>query len=150
MQLFHRNRKDSPPERRGACRYQAVEEGAWLGWWRGGTFRARPARLVDVSLQGSLILADDLPERDQPVWVHLRTPESVEWVASSLVQAHRTKRGPYEARLVFQETCPYDFFKTAVYGRDALAGPIFSPPDPRSRGNGVAVGLAPSRPRTPR
>jgi len=136
MKRFHNTGNDDPRERRGACRYRAVEDGAWIGWWNDGTFRTRPARLLNVSLQGSLILADEPPDRGQPVWLNLRSPGSAEWVESSLVNAHRMRRGQFEARLAFFEACPYGFFKTAVYGRDALAGLGMTYDDPRNRDGG--------------
>lgn len=122
MNWFRRLGRDESRDRRVACRYPVAEGGAWLGWWGEGAFQSLPARLLNVSLGGSLLEADVLPaDPGQSVFLHLGTPSPEGWVVSDLVATRRRKRGGYEARLAFPGSCPYDFFKAAVFGREAPA-----------------------------
>ena len=110
-------------ERRESPRYRAVEEEAWLGRQVGDAFQTCRALILNVSLRGALIVADEVPETAK-VWICLNGSAPTEWVEARVVGVVRSRRGPHRLRLAFETNCPYEFFKTAVYGFESLTNRI--------------------------
>jgi hypothetical protein len=75
------------------------------------------ARLLDISQTGALVLSEAVPPANQRVWLRLKSPQVTDWVEVVLKgespEPQETHR--HRVRLAFRETCPYDFFKAAVY-----------------------------------
>lgn len=111
-------------ERRSVCRYSVVLDSAWLGWWEGQAFQNTPAKIIDISLRGALVVVDSFPPKDQPVWF---CPPGVssqdEWIEVKLVDAKKRLFGPREVRIAFRKVFPYEIFKNVVYGPDAFVSP---------------------------
>lgn len=105
--------------RRRSTRYQPVDDRLWLGWTQGDQFRTSLALLLDVSLTGALLVADEVPKESTPAWICLQSAGQTDWVKGRVLGVIRTWLGPHKVRLVFEGTCPYAFFKAAVYGPDA-------------------------------
>ena len=55
-------------DRRGAPRFDAVEDRIWLGWWDGEQFRTIGARLLDISRTGAAIACPEGPDRGDDAW----------------------------------------------------------------------------------
>jgi len=100
-------------ERRGAPRFPAVDNTAEMGWYTNGELITTAAQLMDVSQSGLLVLTDDAPDREGSVQVRLLQPVATEWVEANLVEATRTRFGPYQIRLSFLETPSPDFLVIA-------------------------------------
>lgn len=109
---------DEPPrvaiepsgEQRQACRYEASDFEAQIGWWEGEEFRSHPARLVNVSHNGALIVTEARPPQGTTVGLCLEEPEPTDWVEARLIESC----GGHQLRLAFLESCPYEFFKAAI------------------------------------
>lgn len=104
----------APRERRGAPRFPAVDNTAELGWYANEELNTTAAQLMDVSQNGLLVLADDAPNGEGAVLVRLLQPVATEWVEANLVEATRTRFGPYQIRLSFPETPSPDFLVIAL------------------------------------
>jgi hypothetical protein len=73
------------------------------------------AQLLDISQTGMLILSDAAPPDGQRLWLRLESPQVTDWVEVVVKGASPETDGVHRVRLAFQETCPYDFFKAALY-----------------------------------
>lgn len=111
--------KGNRDDRRSSPRYNVVEDAAWLGWRDETEFQTRHALILDVSLRGASITADEVPETER-VWICLDGPTPTDWIEARVVGVVRTRMGPHKLRLAFENQCPYAFFKAAVYGFEAL------------------------------
>jgi hypothetical protein len=112
----------SVDDRRGVCRYSAVQTQAWLGWWDGPEFRSTVAQVVNISLRGCMMTVEQLPPPDQPVWFCPPGTTPSEWIESKLIEAKRRLLGPREVRIVFRIPFPYETFKNVVYGPESCRG----------------------------
>jgi hypothetical protein len=74
-----------------------------------------PARLVNISQTGVLVLSQSVPPADAQVWFRLQTPQPSDWIEVVLKGAIPANAGIYRVRLAFCEACPYDLFKAVVY-----------------------------------
>ena len=115
-------------DRRGVCRYSAVQTRAWLGWWENEVFRSTPAQLLDISLRGCRMTVDQLPQIKAPLWfcppgVGETAPSSqADWIEAKLIDSRRRLFGPRLVRVVFRKSFPYEVFKAVVYGRERVGG----------------------------
>ena len=106
-----------PWNRRGSTRYTAVKDCLWLGWWAEDDFVLVNAQLVNISEGGVLIYMERAPVQGQLVWMRLEgtsTPRSL--AAKVLDSRWVTLRRRWVVRLAFQQSCPSDFYETAVFG----------------------------------
>jgi hypothetical protein len=114
-------------ERRSTPRYTPLRNLARLGWWEGTQFRSIPARLHNISIGGAaLSTEEDRPEAGS-VWVCLATQDAPEWVRAEIVGVYAADE-IHIVRLSFPDICPYEVFKSAVWGR--LTGPVPAPTAP--------------------
>jgi pSer/pThr/pTyr-binding forkhead associated (FHA) protein len=74
-----------------------------------------PARLVNISQTGVLVLSESVPPADAQVWLRLETPQPSDWIEVVIKGAIPADAGMYRVRLAFREACPYDLFKALVY-----------------------------------
>ena len=131
----------SPPpgtqERRSVCRYSVVQDNAWLGWWIGDVFHNTPAKIVDISLRGTLLSVETFPPKDQPLFFcPPGTKEIEEWIEVKLIDMKKKLFGPREVRLAFRKVFPYEVFKAVVYGPDAfqqVEQPVWLPEESEDR-----------------
>lgn len=101
-------------DQRQACRYEASELEAMIGWWEGEEFRSCPAHLVNVSQSGALVIAAVSPPQGSTVGLCLEGPTPTDWVEARLIDVNEGDRAGLTLRLAFAETCPYGFFKAAI------------------------------------
>jgi pSer/pThr/pTyr-binding forkhead associated (FHA) protein len=72
-------------------------------------------RLLDISQTGMLVLSPTVPPADQRVWLRLESPQPTDWVEVVVKGTSPEGHGAHRVRLAFRESCPYDFFKVALY-----------------------------------
>jgi pSer/pThr/pTyr-binding forkhead associated (FHA) protein len=75
------------------------------------------ARVLDLSQTGLQVLSKTVPPAGTQLWLRLESPQITEWVEVVLKGAADEAPGTHRVRLAFRDTCPYDLFKVAVYGR---------------------------------
>ena len=73
-------------------------------------------QLLDISQTGISLLSDAAPNGFPPMWVCLKGAQPTEWVETSIRALALKEPGTYVIRLEFRDLCPYELFKTAVYG----------------------------------
>jgi hypothetical protein len=79
--------------------------------------RFMDAEVVDISQTGMAVLGVEIPHPDQKIWLRLEQPYSTDWVEVVLKGSTEPVPGRHLIRLAFAQTCPYDFFKAALYGK---------------------------------
>jgi hypothetical protein len=62
-----------------------------------------------------LVISTAVPPADQRVWLRLESPRSTDWVEVVMKGSSPEVHGAHRIRLAFRESCPYDFFKLALY-----------------------------------
>jgi hypothetical protein len=107
-----------PQEGRRATRHAARTHVVWLGWWQAEQeFFALTARLANISRGGALVVVQQPPPENHPVWICLGTPEPDECLAAISLEVRNARRGECSVRLAFLEPCPSRFLEAAVCGR---------------------------------
>jgi len=118
LNQFRRWLTKPPQEGRRATRHAARTYVVWLGWWQAEhEFFALTARLSNISRGGALIVVQQPPPENHPVWICLGTPEPDECLAAITLEVRTARRGECSIRLAFQEPCPSRFLEAAVCGR---------------------------------
>lgn len=108
-------------ERREVCRYDVVQGEAMIGWWEGPAFRSTPAKIVDLSSHGAMLVIETFPPGDRTFWFRLPgVPAQDDWFEVKLISRKKKLFGPREFRINFLKVLPYEVFKAVVYGPDAL------------------------------
>ena len=80
--------------------------------------RSCGALVLDVSYTGISLVSEATPRGGQTVFVRLERPQPSAWVEGVVRSiATRERIDDLLVRLAFREPCPYEFFKTAVYGQ---------------------------------
>jgi hypothetical protein len=124
-------------ERRTVCRYTVVLDKAWLGWWEGQTFQSTPAKIIDISLRGALLIVESFPPKGRSVWFCPPVVTTREqWIEVKLVDMKKRLFGPREVRIAARKVFRYEIFKTVVFGPDAfvdLVPPAWLPEDAEER-----------------
>lgn len=104
-----------PEDRRTMPRHEASGHPVWLGWWRGTeAYFSNPARLLNLSRGGALLLVKDPPPEGQTVWLCVGEPEPTECVEARVLEVRSGRRQECQLRLEFREPCPHAFFESAV------------------------------------
>jgi len=124
-------------DRRSSCRYAVIQDGAWLGWWKGQAFQSTAAKIIDISLRGAMLTVDGLPPKETPLYFRPPgvSPEE-DWIEVRPVGSRKRFLGPREVRIIFRHVFPYESFKAVVYGPDALQEfppPVWHPLDSSER-----------------
>lgn len=101
---------------RNSSRYEAVKRAVYLGWWEEPEFRTCAAGLRNLSHGGALVHIAVLPSEARNYWLCLAGTPPGEWVAVAIVSVTGKAPGPYQVRLKFPESCPYEMFNGAVLG----------------------------------
>lgn len=103
--------------RRESTRYTAVKEALWLGWWAEDEFVLVDAHLVNISEGGVMIHMEKAPVPGQLVWMRLEGTSTPRSLAAKVLESRWvTLRRRWVVRLEFQQSCPSDFYETAVFG----------------------------------
>ena len=116
-------------DRRRVCRYSAVLQKAFLGWWHESSFTNVPGRLVDLSVSGCRLELDRLPPLApaQAVWVHLHKESQIEWIEGQIIAIRKPLLRKCEVRVSFVETLSYEPFKKVIYGPGYLQDHVKKP-----------------------
>lgn len=118
------------PDRRRSFRYHPSRDQACLGWWGAGQFRTARVRLTNISTDGALIsVGQERPESGK-VWVCLAGQDVSQWVGAEVVGVTTDGTGSHLVRLTFPKSCPYDVFRSAVWGKPIAEGDIAIPEPP--------------------
>ncbi len=104
-------------DRRKEPRYRPTTEDANLGWWEGSQYETVSAHLDDISSGGAALILNGANWHGGDVWVCLSGGVCSEWVRGQVVGVSTREDGDQRVRLVFPETCPFEFFKAAVWGQ---------------------------------
>ena len=122
--LFSWSQRPGPgsSDRRASPRYPVVQNRAFLSCRKATETRQCPARLLNISSGGALIIAEQRPERGLIVWLRLEAPMPTERVEANVVGVVKVpgllwfRKASYIVRMSFIESCPYDLFKSATHG----------------------------------
>ncbi len=129
------------PDRRCSFRYSPTRDLACLGWWDGRQFRTARVQLRNISTDGALVsLGQERPDSGK-VWVCLAGQDVSQWVRAEVAEVTADDIGNHLVRLTFPESCPYDLFRSAVWGEPIAAADIAVPEPP--------AGFVSERPSTP-
>jgi len=139
-------------DRRAAIRYTPVLETVCVGWWEGNHFRTHSGCLVNLSTSGALLrVAEPIPV-GRRLWLCVMGMDVSQWVRCQLLEETLMEDGNRLARLIIPEAFPYEVFKTAVWGKVAVAQRVGatlagqgSPPSQRGfpESRAVAFGAVP-------
>ncbi len=99
-------------ERRGSARFPAVAHRIKVEWWEGLEAKSANAKLVNISRDGALLAMDTPPPVCQSVWLKLEDGSPMDWIGANVVR-HDSRKG---AGLLFPESCPFDFYQSAILG----------------------------------
>jgi hypothetical protein len=138
------DRRNASQDRRRAPRYPAAVDRAQVGWWEDKQFRTAPARLTDISSGGASLVLDGQGVPSSFLWMCLVGEKPTGWISANLAGAQTSEDGVQLVRLAFAESCPYEVFKTAVWG--SPSSQMSAPPpilDRRAPRAGVATGEQP-------
>ena len=104
---------------RGSSRYEAVKSAVYLGWWEEPEFRTCAAAMRNLSHGGALVQVALRPTEGAGLWLCLAGSPPGDWVAVTVVSVSGPVAGPFQVRLKFPESCPYEMFVDAVLGLPA-------------------------------
>jgi hypothetical protein len=110
-------------ERRGGVRHPVVSHEIWAGWSTRDQFVALDGMLVNISRGGALILLQDRPPRDRPVWVYKKVMGVVWSVRGEVVGFTPAPGGAFAVRFRFATPCPTALCESAVCGDATVPGP---------------------------
>jgi hypothetical protein len=104
-------------DRRRACRYPIADAPVFLGWWQAEQFRTTTAMLMDLSMQGASVRAQEAPGAG-PVWLCPCHAAPSQWAEARVVAVERGggslfRRG-VKVRLEFVGPCSYELFKSGT------------------------------------
>ena len=102
--------------RRDEPRYEAVSNLLWMQWWDGEHHLGRPARLVNVSRGGAMIVSPVLLAERQALRIFLEEDEDPIGVLSTVLGVLEGRTGTHLFRLGFLTPCPVEFFEAAALG----------------------------------
>jgi hypothetical protein len=112
-----------PHGRRREPRYEPRSNLLWMQWWEGGEYLGRPARLVNVSRGGAMIVAAALLRERQAVRIYLEESDPPAGVDATVLGVVEGRAGLHQIRLAFQSACPDAFLDAAAQGFESwLAG----------------------------
>jgi hypothetical protein len=113
------DRAPHPEDRRRACRYPIDDSPVFLGWWEGDRFRSTTALLIDLSMHGASVVAQEAP-KDGPVWLCPCHSSPSAWAEGTTVAVGRDKKRSlfrkrwHRLRLEFSGPCSYELFKSGT------------------------------------
>ena len=109
--------------RRREPRFVANENRIWLQWWQNGEYLGQPARLVNVSRNGAMIVSWNLIPKHQRIRIYLEEPAHEVGVNAIVLDLVEGTKGMHQLRLRFITPCPDGFIEAAANGFEAwLAG----------------------------
>ena len=119
---FRRAQEIALGERRRGQRFEAMFTKAILGWWAGAESRIKPAQLVNISREGVLLLAAEVPREMERASFALAIDRESRWLPGTAVGSALDPSGRYLLRFRFDVPCPDEIFAIAL-GYSPAAGP---------------------------
>jgi PilZ domain len=107
-------RVSNPPERRSSPRCAAVKNQSRLEFAVPAGRRRTDARLVNISRDGALVVAENPPPDEAPVWLRVESPVRTDWVEAMIVRIGQDR----EIALQFPLGCPDDLLLASTVGID--------------------------------
>lgn len=106
----------SNQDRRLEPRIEVAEDRLWIEWREGDNFYGRPARLVNVSRRGAMVVATVPLRAGQNLRIYLEEPAPQDAVFATVVGMLEGRRGYHQLRLNFLAPCPDSFIDAAAFG----------------------------------
>jgi PilZ domain len=103
-----------PLERRASPRCDAVKNRSSIEFNAPEGPQRIGARLVNISREGALIVADNPMLRAAPISIRMESPVRTDWVDAEVVRFDPNR----EIGLHFAQSCPYDLLLAGTVGID--------------------------------
>jgi hypothetical protein len=101
-------------ERRSYPRYTVLDHRGWLSWWDGRGLELDDIRLLDVSRGGAAFEVEGPLPEGQAVLVGLERLREASCVEATVVRVTWGQRARYRVHVAFIESCPDEFFESAI------------------------------------
>jgi PilZ domain-containing protein len=105
------------PERRDSPRCDAVENQSRLEFAVSEGRRRVEARLVNISRGGALLVSDNRPPHEAPVWMRIESPVKTDWAEAMTVRLGQNQ----EIGVQFPRGCPDDLLLAGTVGIDLIS-----------------------------
>ena len=105
------------PERRDSPRCSAVQNQSRLEFAVFEGRRRVEARLVNISRGGALLISDNRPPREAPVWMRIESPVKTDWAEAMTVRLGQNQ----EIGVQFPHGCPDDLLLAGTIGIDLMS-----------------------------
>jgi hypothetical protein len=105
------------PERRDSPRCDAVENQSRLEFAVFEGRRRVEARLVNISRGGALLVSDNRPPREAPLWMRIESPVKTDWAEAMTVRLGQNQ----EIGVQFPRGCPDDLLLAGTVGIDLIS-----------------------------
>ncbi len=102
---------------------------ACLGWWDGVQYRTARVHLRNISTGGALVYSGQEPPDSGKAWLCLAGQHVSQWVRAEVAGVMAEDISNHLIRLTFPEGCPYDVFRSVVWGKP-IAGSDIAVPEP--------------------
>ena len=103
-----------PSERRASPRCAAVTNQSRLEFAVPDGRQRVEARLMNLSRDGALIVAEKAPPYEPPIWLRIESPVKTDWVEAKIVRIGQNR----EIALKFPRRCPDDLLLAGTIGID--------------------------------
>jgi hypothetical protein len=122
-------------DRRMAHRYSPARDHVRLGWWNAKQFHTRTARLQNISTSGASMYVEGEGVPPRIVWLCLAGQDASQWLRAEVLEVTSEAAVGGTLRLRFADSCPYDVFKSAVWGGTTAASTMrkVDPPSQAAR-----------------
>jgi hypothetical protein len=106
-------------DRRGAHRYKPEQDQFLVGWWTSGLFQSVPARLLDLSISGALLVIAEGEPAPEPGKVLISPAGGARdhWAQADVLEILCQDDGRRLLRLRLMEPFSYETFKTVIWGK---------------------------------
>ena len=103
-----------PAERRAWPRCDAVTNQSSMEYVTPQGRRRIAARLVNISRDGALLVADNSPAEETSIWLRIESPVRTDWVDATIVRVEPNR----QIGLHFTPGCPDDLLVAGTVGID--------------------------------
>jgi hypothetical protein len=101
-------------ERRASVRCGVVPNKSRLQFDVSHVRKSVEARLVNISRDGALLVAEYPARNEQPIWLRIETPVTTDWAAAKVVRLGQD----HEIAVHFPRRCPDDLLLAGTVGID--------------------------------
>jgi hypothetical protein len=104
-------------ERRDSPRCDAVENQSCLEFAVSDGRQRVEARLINISRGGALLVTENRPPREAPVWMRIERPVKTDWAEATTVRIGQNQ----EIGIQFPRGCPDDLLLAGTIGIDLIS-----------------------------